>query len=99
MIKCVSMLTFPNIDPVALQLGPLKIHWYGIMYLLAFGVAWWLGLQRAKQSTSNWNKEQVSDVVFYGALGTVLGGRIGYTLFYSLDNKLIAKPIEIKCKI
>ena len=76
------MLTYPNIDPVALQLGPLKIHWYGVMYLVAFGAAWWLGNRRARQPNSGWNAEQISDVVFYGALGTVLGGRIGYTLFY-----------------
>jgi phosphatidylglycerol:prolipoprotein diacylglycerol transferase len=76
------MLTFPNIDPVALSLGPLKIHWYGVMYLVAFGAAWWLGKRRAAMPGSGWNAEQISDVIFYGAMGTVLGGRIGYTLFY-----------------
>jgi phosphatidylglycerol:prolipoprotein diacylglycerol transferase len=88
------MLTYPNIDPIALQLGPLKIHWYGVMYLVAFGAAWWLGTRRAKRSGSGWKPEQISDVVFYGALGTVLGGRIGYTLFYGLE-KVLADPLSI----
>ncbi|KAA3628287.1 MAG: prolipoprotein diacylglyceryl transferase [Proteobacteria bacterium] len=76
------MLTFPQIDPVAFSIGPLRVHWYGLMYLVAFGLAWWLGRWRAKQAGSGWNNDQVSDLVFYGALGAVLGGRIGYTLFY-----------------
>ena len=88
------MLTFPDIDPVALSLGPVKIHWYGIMYLVAFGAAWWLGNRRAKQPGSGWNAEQISDVIFYGAMGTVLGGRIGYTLFYGFSN-FLADPISI----
>lgn len=88
------MLTYPDIDPVALQLGPLKIHWYGIMYLVAFAAAWWLGRRRARQPGSGWTTEQVADVVFYGALGTVLGGRIGYTLFYGLDG-FLAEPLSI----
>ena len=88
------MLSYPNIDPVALHLGPLKIHWYGIMYLVAFGSAWWLGLRRAARADSGWHKEHIADVVFYGALGTVLGGRIGYTLFYGLDG-FLANPLSI----
>ncbi len=92
------MLTFPNIDPVALSLGPIKIHWYGIMYLVAFSAAWWLGKRRAKQTPpvekGGWNAEQISDVIFYGAIGTVLGGRIGYTLFYGFSN-FLADPVSI----
>ncbi len=88
------MLKYPNIDPVALKLGPVKIHWYGIMYLVAFGAAWWLGRRRARRPDSGWNDEQVSDVVFYGAMGTVLGGRIGYTLFYGFSN-FLADPVSI----
>ena len=88
------MLTFPNIDPVALSLGPLQIHWYGLMYLVAFGAALWLGTIRAKRPDSGWTPEQISDIVFYGAMGTVLGGRIGYTLFYGL-NGFFADPISI----
>lgn len=88
------MLPFPNIDPVALHLGPLKVHWYGLMYLVGFAAAWWLGIRRAKRPNSGWNADQVSDLIFYGALGVVLGGRIGYTLFYSL-GKFISDPLMI----
>ncbi|MEN8168938.1 MAG: prolipoprotein diacylglyceryl transferase [Pseudomonadota bacterium] len=86
-------MTYPNIDPVALSLGPLKIHWYGITYLIAFATAWWLGRYRARQSNSGWKVGQIEDLIFYGALGVVLGGRIGYVLFYNfsafLDNPLM----------
>lgn len=82
------MLSFPHIDPVALQLGPLKIHWYGLMYLVGFAAAWWLGTQQAKQPHSPFKKEQIADLIFYGALGAVLGGRLGYILFYDLANYL-----------
>jgi len=88
------MLTYPRIDPVAVQLGPLKIHWYGIMYLIAFASAWWLGVRRAKRPNSGWQAEQVSDLIFYGAMGVVLGGRIGYTLFYNLPH-FLADPLSI----
>ena len=62
------MLTYPNIDPVAVSLGPLQVHWYGLMYLLAFLFAWGLATHRAKQR-DGWNPEMVSDLIFYGALG------------------------------
>lgn len=88
------MLTYPDFDPVALQLGPLKVHWYGIMYLVAFAAAWWLGRHRARRAGSGWTTDHVADVVFYGAVGTVLGGRIGYTLFYGLDG-FLADPVSI----
>jgi phosphatidylglycerol:prolipoprotein diacylglycerol transferase len=79
------MLTYPNIDPVALSLGPVKVHWYGLMYLLAFLCAWGLASYRAKQR-DGWTADMVSDLVFYGALGVVLGGRIGYVLFYEFGR-------------
>lgn len=78
------MLTFPQIDPVALRLGPVQIHWYGIMYLLAFGAAWWLARRRAQAPGSTWNLRDVDDFIFYAMLGTIVGGRIGYVLFYGL---------------
>ncbi len=84
------MLTYPNIDPVAIHLGPLQVHWYGLMYLLAFLCAWGLASYRAKQR-DGWTSDMVSDLVFYGALGVVLGGRIGYVLFYEFD-KFLGKP-------
>ncbi|MGD8566781.1 MAG: prolipoprotein diacylglyceryl transferase [Gammaproteobacteria bacterium] len=88
------MLTYPEFDPVAVHLGPLKVHWYGIMYLVGFAAAWWLGLRRAKQPGSGWEPEQISDLIFYGALGAVLGGRIGYTLFYAGD-RFLADPLMV----
>ncbi len=88
------MLNYPQIDPVAISLGPLKIHWYGIMYLIAFGAAWWLGRLRARRPGSGWTDEQISDLIFYGALGVVLGGRIGYTLFYNFSH-FLSDPVSI----
>jgi len=88
------MLTYPAIDPVALQLGPLKIHWYGLMYLTGFAAAWWLGMRRARQPGSALTPQHVHDLIFYGALGVVLGGRIGYILFYDLASYL-AEPLNI----
>ncbi|MEH6358258.1 MAG: prolipoprotein diacylglyceryl transferase [Pseudomonadales bacterium] len=82
------MLTYPDIDPVALSLGPLQVHWYGLMYLLGFGAAWWLGQRRAAQAHSPLEPEHISDLIFYGALGVVVGGRAGYVLFYNFDRFL-----------
>lgn len=88
------MLSYPNIDPVALSLGPVKIHWYGVLYLVAFASAWWLGRFRARQPGSGWKMEQLEDLIFYGALGVVLGGRIGYVLFYNF-SAFLAKPLML----
>jgi phosphatidylglycerol:prolipoprotein diacylglycerol transferase len=82
------VLTFPQIDPVALQLGPLKIHWYGLMYLGGFVAAWWLANRRAARPGSDWSPQQVSDLIFYCGLGVVLGGRVGYVLFYNFERFL-----------
>ena len=78
------MLPYPKINPIAVQLGPLKVHWYGLMYLLGFSLAWWLGRLRARRPGAVMTPLQVDDLLFYGALGVVLGGRIGYMLFYDL---------------
>jgi phosphatidylglycerol:prolipoprotein diacylglycerol transferase len=88
------MLTYPDINPIAFQLGPLKVHWYGIMYLIGFGAAWWLGRRRALRPASGWTEQQIGDLIFYGALGAVLGGRIGYVLFYDL-SAYIAEPLRV----
>ncbi len=79
------MLSYPKIDPVALSIGPLDIHWYGITYLVAFAGFWFFARLKSKQHHVNWTYEQIDDLLFYGALGVVLGGRIGYTLFYNFD--------------
>ena len=88
------MLTYPTIDPVALELGPLKIHWYGLMYLIGFAAAWWLGRWRARRPHADWNEQQVADLIFYGGLGVVLGGRLGYVLFYDFPA-FLAEPLRI----
>jgi len=85
------MLTYPSIDPVALSLGPIQIHWYGIMYLLAFTFAWFLALRNSQRPWSPVKKTQVEDLIVYGAFGVILGGRLGYLLFYSSD-KWLADP-------
>jgi len=83
------MIAYPSIDPVALSLGPLKIHWYGLMYLIAFGSAWWLGKLRAeRQEHAPVKPAQIDDLIFYGALGAVLGGRVGSVIFYNFDSFL-----------
>ena len=83
------MIAYPSIDPVALSLGPLKIHWYGMMYLIAFGSAWWLGKLRAERlEHSPVKPAQIDDLIFYGALGAVLGGRVGSVIFYNFDSFL-----------
>lgn len=85
--------TYPQIDPVAVALGPLKVHWYGLMYLFGFGVGYLLGCHRAKRAdTPLNNKDQVGDMIFYCALGVILGGRIGYVLFYNFD-KFLGDPM------
>ncbi|WP_235727617.1 prolipoprotein diacylglyceryl transferase [Kangiella shandongensis] len=78
-------MEFPEISPVIFEIGPIALHWYGFMYLLGFLAAWGLGTYRAKQPNSGWTAEQVSDFLFYGFIGVILGGRIGYVLFYGLE--------------
>lgn len=80
------MIAYPEIDPVVIALGPVKIHWYGMMYLIAFASVWWLGKRRASQPHSIIRPDQIDDLVFYGALGAVLGGRIGSVFFYNIDS-------------
>lgn len=78
------MLTYPQIDPVAFHLGPLSVNWYGLSYLFAFTVCWAVLTSRIKHSSfpRGFTTEQLSDIVFYSALGTIIGGRLGYVLFY-----------------
>jgi phosphatidylglycerol:prolipoprotein diacylglycerol transferase len=78
------MLKYPAFNKIALQVGPIKVHWYGIMYLLGFAAAWWLARRRAAQARSTWKPADVDDLIFFGMLGVILGGRIGYVLFYGM---------------
>lgn len=79
------MIWVDDIDPIIVSLGPLQVHWYGIMYLIGFLGAWLLGTYRARQPDSGWTEQQISDLIFWGALGVILGGRVGYVLFYHFD--------------
>lgn len=85
------MLPYPEIDPVAFAIGPAKVHWYGLAYLTGLAFAWWLAVRRSARPGSPVAREQVDDLIFYGALGVVLGGRLGYALFYG-GEQLAADP-------
>ncbi|MCX7628360.1 MAG: prolipoprotein diacylglyceryl transferase [Methylophilaceae bacterium] len=89
------MLVHPQFDPVAIHLGPFGIHWYGLMYLIGFLSLLWLGKWRIRhQPGCGWTEKQLDDALFYGALGVVLGGRLGYVLFYQ-PAYYLAHPEEI----
>ena len=88
------MLVHPDIDPVALALGPVQIHWYGIMYLLGFMSFYLLGQWLAKRSWIALKPEQVGDALFYGALGVIIGGRVVYMLFYDFPG-FVENPFNL----
>ena len=91
------MLVHPQFDPVALALGPIQIHWYGLTYLVAFGLFLFLGARRVRLrhfAAAGWARRDIEDMLFYGVLGVVLGGRLGYVLFYKPGHYL-ANPLEI----
>lgn len=81
-------MTYPQIDPVIVRIGDFAIHWYGVMYLIGFAAAWALGVWRAKSPDNDWDADQVGDLVFYSALGVILGGRFGYVIFYNFGQFL-----------
>jgi phosphatidylglycerol---prolipoprotein diacylglyceryl transferase len=86
------MIPYHNIDPIAFSLGPLKVHWYGIMYLCAFVSAWYIGIKRAQQPHAVINRQQVEDMITWGAFGVVIGGRLGSVFFYNFDT-FLADPL------
>lgn len=89
------MLVHPQIDPVALSLGPVSIHWYGLMYLIGFVFFILLGRYRIKRNPhSAFTNESLDDVLFYGVLGVILGGRLGHVLFYQFSYYL-QHPLQI----
>jgi len=95
------MLIHPDIDPVALQLGPIAVHWYGLTYLAAFGLFLWLGRLRLRHEPyaslagpGGWSRRDLEDILFLGVVGVVVGGRLGYCLFYKPMHYL-THPLEI----
>ena len=88
------MLTFPHIDPVIFRLGPLAVRWYGVMYLCGFAAAYLLIRHLSRRRRLPLDKEGVSDLLFYGVLGVVVGGRLGYVLFYS-PLQYLSRPQDI----
>src|SRR5476651_2676407 len=92
------MLVHPNIDPVAFSIGPLAVRWYGLMYLTGFATAWWLGLRRIeggkKAGSAPVTRQQFDDMLFLAVIGVILGGRLGYILFYKPAEYLV-HPLKI----
>ncbi len=84
------MLKYPEIDPIAISLGPLKVHWYGLMYVVGFLAAWWLARRRAHRL--GLTSDEVETLIFYCAMGVILGGRLGYAFFYGFD-RLAENPL------
>ncbi|MCW5575947.1 MAG: prolipoprotein diacylglyceryl transferase [Burkholderiales bacterium] len=85
------MFVHPQFDPIALQLGPVAFRWYGLMYLLGFALIWLFGRHRIDRNPGGgWTRNDLDDVLFYGIVGTILGGRLGYVLFYKFGDYLAA---------
>ncbi len=88
-------MVHPVFDPIAIQIGFLSIHWYGLMYLVAFGTAFVLGRYRIKtQPWINLDLKDLDDILFYGVFGVIIGGRLGYVLFYK-PNEYLNNPLEV----
>jgi phosphatidylglycerol:prolipoprotein diacylglycerol transferase len=88
------MWSYPEIDPILIRIGPIAIHWYAISYLVGISLAWWVLSRRARDERIPWNSEQLSDLLFYSVLGIVIGGRVGYMLFYN-RAQLLADPLSL----
>lgn len=88
------MLNYPEIDPVIFSIGVVKVRWYGLMYVIGFLLGWWLARVRANKSWSVIKPSQVDDLIFYAMLGVIIGGRLGYSLFYGWQQ-LISDPLYI----
>ena len=88
------MLIHPDFDPIVFSLGPLAVRWYGLMYLAGFAAAWWLGTRRISQGLVLITREQFEDVLFGAIVGVILGGRLGYVIFYK-PGYYLSHPLEI----
>ena len=88
------MLQYPNINPEVFSIGPLTVHWYGVMYLIGFAAAWFLAQIHNRRIDAGFTKDDIADLVFYCAIGVIVGGRIGYFLFYSTET-LFTDPLRV----
>ena len=88
------MIPYPSIDPIIISFGWLAIRWYGLMYVIGFAAAWWLGRLRAAAPGSTWKPIDVDDLIFFAAVGVILGGRIGWLIAYG-GEQVIEDPITI----
>ncbi|TSH94237.1 prolipoprotein diacylglyceryl transferase [Verticiella sediminum] len=88
------MLQHPQFDPIALQIGPLAVHWYGLMYLVGFALAWLLGRRLIARGVTRLTPRDFEDLLFYAIVGVIVGGRLGYVLFYK-PAYYLAHPLEI----
>lgn len=87
------MFVYPHFDPVAVAIGPVQVRWYGLMYLLGFLAGWWLARYRSRRPGWTWTAAQVDDLIFYCAIGVILGGRLGWMLIYGTE-RLFADPLS-----
>lgn len=88
------MFTHPQFDPIAISLGPVAVHWYGLMYLLSFAIGWAVAIRRTRLAHVDWTREEAGDFLFYVVLGVIVGGRVGYMLFYQ-PQMLVERPLEL----
>jgi phosphatidylglycerol:prolipoprotein diacylglycerol transferase len=88
------MIAYPEIDPIAVSIGPINIAWYGLTYVAGLAFAWWLGRKRSRSPGAAVAEDQIDDLIFYAALGIILGGRLGYIIFYGWSG-LVADPLRL----
>ena len=88
------MIPYPAIDPIIFSVGPLAVRWYGLMYVIGFAAAWWLARRRAARPDSTWQPADVDDLIFYAAIGVILGGRLGWIAFYG-GEQVVQDPLTI----
>jgi len=89
-----AWMIYPAIDPVIFSVGPLSVRWYGLMYVIGFILAWRIARSRAAQPHSTWTPQLVDDLIFFCAVGVILGGRLGWVLFYGIED-IIREPLRI----
>ena len=87
------MIHYPDINPIAIEIGPLQLRWYGLMYLIGFTIAWLLARHRAGKQGSGWTRAELPDLITYCALGVIIGARLGYVIFYDFSG-FVVRPWE-----